>query len=574
MRPLGKATLLAALAAGGLCGAPKLRLVDTTVGPVSVAVGAGGATQTVEAYNAGDGNLALTLSSSASWINPSVGAARACRLRAGNCLPLQLALQTASLAKGVYTGIVTVSDPNAVDAPQTITVTVQMGGGVPDRLDFFVAPNGSSAESVGQSNSQIRGSVRTDSGGSWLAFSLLGAGSFSFVQPYRVTVTHQPGMAEGTYNGSLTISNSSLAAENKTVPVSMRVTSQPIAEIVPPRLSFRFAPGIPKQTGGVTVINRGLGTLSVSAVSVTTASGGNWLAAQAAGSSAVAVTVDTAVLTPGTYQGTVSLTSNAVNGPLSVPVELVVPDRAAPRLYYQGVVNNATFDPEQPVAKGGVVALRGEQFTYGEPRQNSSLPLPAELGGTRALVNNQPAPLYYSSYGQVNIQVPYETPEGEAVVRVERDGQRSNPVAVTVASVAPRILRLGIGDYGIVVNQDGTFPMRPTAGIASRPARPGEALVIYAIDLGPTVPAATSGAAAPSAEPLARVVPTPVVLFGGGLFGGGVPVDALFAGLTPGFVGLYQINVVVPEEAPRGENVALTLAVGAAGSNRVTIAIE
>ena len=48
--------------------------------------------------------------------------------RAGACIPIQVGFQTSALARGSYTGTITVSDPNAVDAPQTIVVTVAVGG--------------------------------------------------------------------------------------------------------------------------------------------------------------------------------------------------------------------------------------------------------------------------------------------------------------------------------------------------------------------------------------------------------------------------------------------------------------
>jgi hypothetical protein len=138
----------AALAAAGfLCtaslhAAPRLRLVSSTIGPISIALGANGSLQTVEAYNALDGSLNLSLASSVSWIAGSVGAQRTCSSRTGLCTPLQFTLNTAALPTGISTGIVTVSDPNAVDAPQTITVTVQIGGAVPASLDVYVAPGG------------------------------------------------------------------------------------------------------------------------------------------------------------------------------------------------------------------------------------------------------------------------------------------------------------------------------------------------------------------------------------------------------------------------------------------------
>src|ERR1700731_645262 len=114
-------------AASTLLASPKLRLSSATIGPLLIAVGQKGATQSVDAANAGDGSLNLTASSNVTWIAASIAAPHACSV-AATCLGVQIALNTSSLAKGSYTGTVTVSDPNAVDAPQTITVTVAMGG--------------------------------------------------------------------------------------------------------------------------------------------------------------------------------------------------------------------------------------------------------------------------------------------------------------------------------------------------------------------------------------------------------------------------------------------------------------
>ncbi len=77
------------------------------------------------------------------------------------------------------------SDPNAVDAPQTITVTVQIGGGVPSSLDVYVAPGGV-RDLFFSTNSQIGNIAKTNDGGSWLSLALDGSGSFRFSYPYRI----------------------------------------------------------------------------------------------------------------------------------------------------------------------------------------------------------------------------------------------------------------------------------------------------------------------------------------------------------------------------------------------------
>jgi adhesin/invasin len=262
-------------------------------------------------------------------------------------------------------------------------------------------------------------------------------------------------------------------------------------------------------------------------------------------------------VTPGSYQGTVTIAANAANAPITIPVLFDVFAPGAPLAYFQGAVNNSAIERGDVLAKGTIVALFGEQFTLGAPQQGA-FPLTTDLAGTKVFVNDQPAPIFYSSYSQINFQIPYDVVAGDAVIRVDRSGQLGNNISVTIAESAPRILKLGIGNYGIVVNQDGSLPIPQTPGIPSHPAKAGDALVIYAVGLGQTTPSATAGTAAPT-SPLAVAPAVTNVLFGGGLFlGDPISVTPFFVGLTPGFAGLYQINVVVPAGLLPGD-VALVL---------------
>jgi uncharacterized protein (TIGR03437 family) len=559
-----------------LAAAPQLRLAQTAVGPVSVAAGANGTVPAVDASNIGDGTLNLRLSSSSEWLVPTVGAVHECGLRRQTCIPIEIALRTSALARGTYTGTIGVSDPAAIDAPQTITVTVQVGGGVPDRLDFLLPPNGSSSNVQFFTSSPVNANQSTQSGGQWLAVSSEGVGSFSFNYPYRVTATHIPGLVEGTYQGSIATAGARIAAENKTVPVTLRITSQPIAQVSDQRIDFRIAQNGPKAVQGIAIANRGLGALEVTGVTAATTSGGSWLTAERVPNQAAALlTANPAGLAPGRYAGTVTIASNAVQGALTLPVELNVVAAGAPQISFGGVVNNVFPDPGSVVAQGAIIALFGEQLASGDPVAATTLPLGTTLGAVRVFVNDQAAPLYYSSYRQINFQIPYDARPGDALVRIERDGQRSNSVSIRIAAAAPKLLELSFGRYAIAVNQDGTYPIPRTAGIASRPARPGDTLVFYAIGLGPTEPAVPSGGASPS-SPLAASPGTYLVTFGSaGPFGGGsAEATPLFVGLTPNFVGLYQINVTIPEDAPKGASIPIAL-IGAGGaSNRVNIAIE
>jgi uncharacterized protein (TIGR03437 family) len=80
---------------------------------------------------------------------------------------------------------------------------------------------------------------------------------------------------------------------------------------------------------------------------------------------------------------------------------------------------------------------------------------------------------------------------------------------------------------------------------ASSPAQPGELVVLYATGLGPTLPAMIPN----QAPELASIVATPG--FGVWLNGNQVPSSAVpYAGVTPGYAGLYQVNFFVPQDAP------------------------
>src|ERR1700730_15425923 len=97
-----------------LTAAPQLQLSTGAIGIININAGANGPVQTVSATNAGDGSLSLGVSSTAGWlVRPVVNGA------------VQIALNTSSLTPGAYTEFVTVNSPGAVDAPQTISVTVQ-----------------------------------------------------------------------------------------------------------------------------------------------------------------------------------------------------------------------------------------------------------------------------------------------------------------------------------------------------------------------------------------------------------------------------------------------------------------
>jgi uncharacterized protein (TIGR03437 family) len=202
------------------------------------------------------------------------------------------------------------------------------------------------------------------------------------------------------------------------------------------------------------------------------------------------------------------------------------------------------------------------------------VPLPTTLSDASVTFNGIPAPLLLVSPNQINAQLPWNvladgaTP-GSAQVVVTRNGASSPAFQFPVAEFGPGIFALqsGVGQAA-AINPDGTLagPAGSVPGMTLRPATPGETIVFYATGLGAVTPVIDDGAAPGSVERNAATMPTVLI--------GGVPAQVAFAGLSPQFVGVNQINVVVPK-VPTPGVVPLQIQDGSVVStDKVTIAVS
>jgi uncharacterized protein (TIGR03437 family) len=540
--------------------APVLRLSSATIGPIAFASAGGTNVQTVEIFNAGDGNLNPTFTSSATWITTAPGAGRSCRTILSAiglpCSTVVVTINTVGLPQGISTGILTVSDAGAVDAPQTITVTVRIG-----TISVDVPPGGTRDVPI-TTSAFVTAQPATQTGGSWLSVLTDAFGSFRFDYPYRIRFQPPDSMTPGTYSGTVTVSGSTSFAENGALPVSMRVTTQPIAVPEPDRLRLRIAEGAPKLEWPISPLvaftNPSTAVLSIQNPTIT---GAPWLRFEIPDPfvpNGFHFVVDPAGLTAGTSSGTLAFVTNAVNGTVNVPVDLQVVPKGPPLIYYQQILNNATFVPGEPVAQGDIVVIKGEQLSFSPFTFGNAPPLATRVGGASVLVNGVAAPIYYTSYSQIAFQIPVDAGVGPAIIQAQRDdGTVGNRMSVEIVLRAPRII--------VSTNQNGTV------NTSANRARVGEVVTLWSIGLGPTNPAVATGVAAPSVEPFARVTPEATVAFGSSL--GRVIADPQFAALTPGFAGLYQVNVLIPEESPRGA-IDVRVAVGEGASNAFTLYVQ
>jgi len=179
--------------------------------------------------------------------------------------------------------------------------------------------------------------------------------------------------------------------------------------------------------------------------------------------------------------------------------------------------------------------------------------LPTELAGVRVFVDSIPAIIYYVSPTQVNLLIPSitqghpERPEVELWLAV--DSKAGPAVAIRLLDVAPALFQL-----------DGKTPVATRADwsviTAEAPARTGEDVVLYATGLGSTLPETIYPQAPQTAARIQRWQEFQVVL-------GGVPVEPgriAYVGVMPGYAGLYQINLKLPETLENDPEIRIGLA--------------
>jgi uncharacterized protein (TIGR03437 family) len=240
-----------------------------------------------------------------------------------------------------------------------------------------------------------------------------------------------------------------------------------------------------------------------------------------------------------------------------------------------GLVNSASYSTDLSCSPGGLASIFGTGFTRQEPSAASSLPLPTVLSGVRVKINDQFAPLLYASGTQVNLQCPILLPDTPLEVTLESDLGVSQPVNAVMQHATPGIFSLtatGSGQGAIVVAGTDQVAMVTDPSIPSAPAQLEDFISIYATGLGPVNTSVVAGEAAPFDTPSVLLSDVQVAI--GDVFG-----ELQFAGLAPGFVGLYQVNAKIPSFAPTGDSIPVSLRVRfpdgrVAESNKVNIAIS
>jgi adhesin/invasin len=208
------------------------------------------------------------------------------------------------------------------------------------------------------------------------------------------------------------------------------------------------------------------------------------------------------------------------------------------------VVNAASYLPG--ISPGGLATIFGQDLSSVTGIVYAGVnPLPTQLAGVSVTVNGVYAPLYGVALAddedQISFQVPYETPVGlgVGVVEIFNDGVSVATIQTDSYTEDPGIF-LYNGNYAIAELPD--YSLIGT----DNPASPGDTIVLYTTGLGPLTLDLVDGYGSPTTPPFAETVdPFQVVVQG-------EQCGVVYSGLAPGFVGLYQVNFVLPSDLPAG----------------------
>ena len=243
----------------------------------------------------------------------------------------------------------------------------------------------------------------------------------------------------------------------------------------------------------------------------------------------------------------------------------VQPNPSVPAIGHSGVVEAASYSGGP--APGNLISIFGTNLSdgiMGAP----SLPLGTLLLTTGASMAGQVLPLVFTSDGQVNAMLPYSLPtDTRQQLIIQRAGAYSLPESVAIGVTRPAVFTVdssGKGQ-GHIYRMDAAG--KPILADATSPGRAGDVLVIYCAGLGAVDPPVDAGTPAPFTPPAKTATPVTASI-------GGRTASVQFAGLSPGFTGLYQVNVQIPSGLPDNSQTIVILSVAGEASGPVTFAVR
>ena len=243
------------------------------------------------------------------------------------------------------------------------------------------------------------------------------------------------------------------------------------------------------------------------------------------------------------------------------------PQGSAPWIAPGGITNAASFK-KGSVAPGELLTIFGANLGPAALTGYQFLPtslLDTTVAGTRVLFDGIPAPIYYTSAGQLSAFVPYATAQRQCSdVQVSYNGRLSDPVRIPVAAAQPALFTRNFSGSGtgVIFNQNGTI------NTPANPATRGSIIAMYLTGEGQTVPGGIDGALGG----LSATRPTLPV----SVYMNGVQADLIYVGGVQGAAaGIFQVNARVPVQVPATDALSVIVNVGPAATPfGVTLAVR
>jgi uncharacterized protein (TIGR03437 family) len=555
--------------------AQQLRLSQVGLTFTAIQGGASPAPQSVQVLNSGTGIMPWTAKpatlAGGAWlsVSPSSGTTTV-----GATPPsVNVSVVSTSLPAGSYYGQVDLSAPSADNSPQSAVALLNVlpPDGTPgpqltpSGLLFTAVPGATpAAQAIEIFNPATRSSsytisVRFTNGSGWLTAPAPG----TLTAGQRLSVDVQPratSLAAGVYRATLTLT---FTPENisRTVDIALVVNAaasgatagkapaagtactatQLVAVLRRPGASYQTAAGWPvpvevavaDDCGAPLTAGRVVTTFSTNDPQLGLLHTGNgiWQGTWASRTTTAAVTVTIKVQAESADQKLTGQTQVAIKSDLN-------PDQ--PSIAPGGVLNAASFKNDTPVSPGEYVSVFGSRLAK-DFAQAGSLPLPSMLGDTLVAIGGVVAPLHFASDGQVNAVLPYRIPDSTTLQMIVRRGNvLSVPESVLIGATQPAVFTIDGSGTG-----QGHIYGATAAGVLladnAHPLKGGDTIVVLATGLGLVNPPVEEGKAAPSDPLSVAVKPIEVTIQG-------KKAQVVFAGLAPGFAGVFQVNAIVPAD--------------------------
>jgi uncharacterized protein (TIGR03437 family) len=321
----------------------------------------------------------------------------------------------------------------------------------------------------------------------------------------------------------------------------------PTVNVSPAGLIFSYTLGGPSPATQPVAVSA-----STSSLNFTVSSDSPWLTTSlSSGTTPIGVNVQVASpsAVPGDYSGNLTFTSTS-GAAVSLPV-IVVVNPAPPPLTSTNVLNAASFQPG--LSPGSLFTVFGD-FSA-DTTTTTATPWPLSWNGISINIGGIAAPLEYVSPKQINAQVPFTVAPGTVPITLLSNGVSSGPISVTIQAASPGIFT-DSGNHAMALNQDST------PNQAANPAAVGSYISVYLTGQGMVDAPVSAGMPAPS-NSISHTLASTTATIDGTI----APVS--FSGLAPGYAGLTQVNLQVPNL--QAGNHLLVVTIGGWQSNAALI---